>query len=496
MPPKSITLSSAPAQACNPNCSQVGQESPLSQNISNSINSMLSAHQQSQVQTAAYLLGVRQKLPDVDGEEINRICAVQSALAGAQDIGAVQELPAPAKPELEPERKKVEFRIPLNSMETDKCTTYVGRLYSESDLSAQDLLDSTRATMDVPKTYENLGWHLSTARRTDPPHRLLNSQDISNTFRAAQEQMSGQKKKNIAIEIVNTKPIVKGKSTERREGAMSRCSAGYQKMESKALLLPYEQELQIVQSKLCCSKHRLGEDATFCWVDTSQPSMSPHYLLCTQDLQEWAKYLHETRDPEDATCLTLPSTPHFDEFRKTRKERTVSPLQRVPTTELVSPVIHNHVHISPAINDMLASSNGPPFGQQDQGPKPLKRTYALYMESDEESDDDWQPPQGIDDVLAIIHACYPAMKFPQYVDKLKDCGILYLVTAAHFSIQFYEEKIGMPEGAAYMFHASVHKAHMKEECAKMRRNAKGKRKARVQPDDKDKENIHNIHNLE
>jgi hypothetical protein len=50
----------------------------------------------------------------------------------------------------------------------------------------------------------------------------------------------------------------------------------------------------------------------------------------------------------------------------------------------------------------------------------------------------------------------------------------------------------MPEGAAYMFHASVHKAHIKEERAKMRRNAKGKRKARVQPDDEDKENIHTL----
>jgi len=59
------------------------------------------------------------------------------------------------------------------------------------------------------------------------------------------------------------------------------------------------------------------------------------------------------------------------------------------------------------------------------------------MESDKESDDNSQPPQGIDDVLASIHARYPAMEFPQYVDKLKDHGILYLVTAAHFNIQFY-----------------------------------------------------------
>lgn len=72
---------------------------------------------------------------------------------------------------------------------------------------------------------------------------------------------------------------------------MSRCPVGDQKMECKPLLLPYMQELQIVQSKLHCSEHRLGEDAAFCWVDTSQPGTSPHYLLCTRDLQEWAKYL-------------------------------------------------------------------------------------------------------------------------------------------------------------------------------------------------------------
>jgi hypothetical protein len=72
---------------------------------------------------------------------------------------------------------------------------------------------------------------------------------------------------------------------------MSRCPVGYQKMECKPLLLPYMQELQIVQRKLHGSEHQLGEDTVFCWVDTSQPGTSPHHLLCTQDLQEWAKYL-------------------------------------------------------------------------------------------------------------------------------------------------------------------------------------------------------------
>jgi hypothetical protein len=61
------------------------------------------------------------------------------------------------------------------------------------------------ATMDLPKNYEHLGWRLSMARRTDAPHRLLNSQDIASVFKNVRaEQMSGRKNKTVAIEIVNT----------------------------------------------------------------------------------------------------------------------------------------------------------------------------------------------------------------------------------------------------------------------------------------------------
>jgi hypothetical protein len=86
----------------------------------------------------------------------------------------------------------------------DKSTTYVDHFYIETD-HPMDMLDCVRATMDLPKTYENLGWHLSIARRADPPHRLLTSQDISSAFKAARaEQTTGRKKKKVAIEIVNT----------------------------------------------------------------------------------------------------------------------------------------------------------------------------------------------------------------------------------------------------------------------------------------------------
>lgn len=119
-------------------------------------------------------------------------------------------------------------------------------------------------------------------------------------------------------------------------------------------------------------------------------------------------------------------------------------------------------------------------------PQPLKRTFAVYMESDEETDDE-EPPQGIDDILTSIHSRYPAMNLPQYSSMLKEHGIFYLPTATHFSGRFYMEKVGMSEGAAFTFHTGVCNAHMKYVRAKARRKAKGKRKA--QSDNKDKENL-------
>ncbi|KAG1859857.1 hypothetical protein C8R48DRAFT_774573 [Suillus tomentosus] len=74
-------------------------------------------------------------------------------------------------------------------------------------------------------------------------------------------------------------------------------------------------------------------------------------------------------------------------------------------------------------------------------PQPLKRTFALYMESDEE-DKEGEPLQNINDVLMSIHLRYSLMNFPQYLVMLKERGII-----------FYEEKVGMLEGAAYTFHS-------------------------------------------
>ncbi|KAG2141563.1 hypothetical protein BD769DRAFT_1383801 [Suillus cothurnatus] len=97
-----------------------------------------------------------------------------------------------------------------------------------------------------------------------------------------------------------------------------------------------------------------------------------------------------------------------------------------------------------------------------ENPQPLKRTYALYLDSDDESSDD-KPPQNIMDTVMSVHSQYPAMNFLQFI--------------THFDVGFYKEKIGMSEGAAYTFQSFVTKAYMKVECTKGRINAKGKRKA-------------------
>ncbi|KAG1878468.1 hypothetical protein C8R48DRAFT_668563 [Suillus tomentosus] len=464
-----------------------------SRDIDSIIDSIPSVRRRARLQTTAYLLGAREELPEVDDEEISRIRAIQ--LCYSPEANTEEQVTTHHQgPELQPQAfdkgsydgllkwlmqdthvALVEFRVPLNTTDKNKYTTYVDYFYTESD-HPLDMLDSMKATMNIPKTYKHLGWRLSTARRSDPPHRLLTSQDVASAFKAVRaEQASGRKKKKVVIEIVNTIPVQKEKSMKLQAG-----------MVSDASLLLYAKELENVKKKLSCSEHQLGNpEHTFCWVDVSQPN-TPHYPICTQDLQEWAKYLYDTRDPDNA-CISLPNTPHFDDIRKTRKARTVS-LQRVPT-ELISPIIHNHVHLSSVIEDMW-TSNGTLSGQQSNGPtipQPLKRTFALYMESDEETDDDEPLPQDIGNILTTIHSRYPAMDFPRYANPLKEHGILYLPTAAHFSSRFYVEKVGMTEGAVFTFHTGVCQAHMKEERAKARRKAKGKKKARA--DETEKENI-------
>ncbi|KAG1803488.1 uncharacterized protein BJ212DRAFT_1304539 [Suillus subaureus] len=170
----------------------------------------------------------------------------------------------------------------------------------------------------------------------DPPHWLLTAHDINSAFKATREEhsSSGRRKKKVVIEILNT--------------ATTLSSISEQKQSSHLL---YTKEFNNVKNKLQCLEH--PGDNIFCWVDVTQLN-APHYPLCTQDLQEWAKYLHQTQDPDNA-CVTLPSTVYFDEIWKSHKERSASSLQRVPT-EVMSPIqIHNHIHLSSSVNDMAIS---------------------------------------------------------------------------------------------------------------------------------------------
>ncbi|KAG2084603.1 SNF2 family N-terminal domain-containing protein [Suillus discolor] len=119
--------------------------------------------------------------------------------------------------------------------------------------------------------------------------------------------------------------------------------------------------------------------------------------------------------------------------------QTLSLLQRT-TTEIISPIIHNHIHVSPTISDTVISEGRQQGEYPIMRPQPLKRTYALYMESDEESSDD-KPPQIIKDFLTSVHSRYSAMNLLQYASKLKYRGILYLPTTAGFDVGFYQNKV-------------------------------------------------------
>jgi hypothetical protein len=63
----------------SPGSTQTSHDSRVVQtrNINNTVDSISSAARRSRAQTAAYLLGAHQQLPDIDDEETNRVRAVQ-----------------------------------------------------------------------------------------------------------------------------------------------------------------------------------------------------------------------------------------------------------------------------------------------------------------------------------------------------------------------------------------------------------------------------------
>jgi hypothetical protein len=118
----------------------------------------------------------------------------------------------------------------------------------------------------------------------------------------------------------------------------------------------------------------------------------------------------------------------------------------------------------------------------------LKREYAMYIESDEESDD--EPEMTISDVLNRINDRFPALDFHQYQEPLCRDGIAYLAAAVKFDCQFYVHRIGMSAGAASLFSEQVAWMKRKNDQAAVRRKAaKGRKRARLPFDDGDKENI-------
>ncbi|KAG1802385.1 uncharacterized protein BJ212DRAFT_1304857 [Suillus subaureus] len=302
----------------------------------------------------AFLLGVHPEPPNVDKEEASSMCAVQHFYGGTnQELFTAQW----DNGQLE----KIEFRVPLHTTNRDKWTTYVGQFYSESDCHL-DMFDAIKATMDVPKKFQHLGWCLSTACHMDPPHWFLMSLDIDSTFKAVRvEQSSSRNKKVVTIEVVNT----------------------------------------------------------------------VHFLVmsCKQSPSSLVSYPNK-----------LEKVKRYD-----RMLMNYSSKLEIQTTPVE-------------------------WGESHMTPQPFKRSFALYMDSDEESDNE-EPLQHIKDILN------------------NDRGILYLPTTAHFGIRFYKEKVGMPEGAAYTFQSCVSETHMKAELVKQRRRAKGKKKAQAQSDGEDEENI-------
>ena len=82
--------------------------------------------------------------------------------------------------------------------------------------------------------------------------------------------------------------------------------------------------------------------------------------------------------------------------------------------------------------------------------KGLFRQNAVYLEADGYSASGNDRCQ-IKMILNSLHAIYPALDYPQYEDRLRQQGIIYLLIALMFDTDFYITKVGMVPGAARLF---------------------------------------------
>ncbi|KAH9965163.1 hypothetical protein BJV74DRAFT_745904, partial [Russula compacta] len=252
----------------------------------------------------------------------------------------------------------------------------------------------------------------------DPPCRFLTNQEVDSAFKeAAEARNSGKKKKCVVIEIVNTDPAISKKSSKRKQDNVD--------PDMQPSMMPYTKELELVKEKVHCNEHR-GEN-TWCWVDLSNGN---HIPLCLNDLQFWAKSLHE--DPTETSCTLLPNGLLTD-MKKTCKPHGLSSARA--TTEPAAPIIHNHVHVADFTKAPESSSsvvgalqplgnNGP---SSNFASRTLTQQYAMYFELDDESDKG-EDSLDIKKVLDQLHGKYPSIDFPQYEESPHKLGICYLVS--------------------------------------------------------------------
>ncbi|KAG1881868.1 hypothetical protein C8R48DRAFT_667608 [Suillus tomentosus] len=204
----------------------------------------------------------------------------------------------------------------------------------------------------------------------------------------------------------------------------------------------------------------------------SKPDVA-HIGIKSPELEKETKCTLKPGNPYIAPLS--PNTLDFNEISKIQKPCTPS-LSSVSTELLTMP--------SPIMYKQGARTPADKYHQTCFG---LKCEYAMYLESDEESDN--EPEMTISDVLNRINSRFPALDFFQYQEALCRDGIAYLAAAVKFDCEFYVHTIGMSTGAASLFCEQIARMKRKNDRAVVQRKAKGRKRARLPFDDEDKENI-------
>ncbi|KAG8964743.1 hypothetical protein FRC05_003583 [Tulasnella sp. 425] len=287
----------------------------------------------------------------------------------------------------------------------------------DSNITPSDFRNKICIEADIRPETARLGYKLPREAKSAPPHSLETDEDARRVIADMVTLVQRARSQVPVLTIVSLAPpppvVQPAKNPRPNETPESK--GGDPMLDEKKLGI-----LRKLKANHTCAKHP-GQHR-WCLV---RPD-GEHIFLTLQFLVYWAQKIVN----EEATYKHPPNNHSFDLKKRTR----TADEKKVSASSQPTIIIQNM-----------------PLGDATNSPSKKRKRAAKADDDSSESDSDDEEYADIATVLDSLDAKYPALKLPQYLEKLSGQGISYVNIANNFPQAFYTETIGMAAGAVPIF---------------------------------------------